>query len=127
MARDGDKADSNPEDADLTFADKVKRELHEWGVTLAVFVPIFMLFSGLLYEQRVIPSESMVPTLQVSDRVAVAKFAYGYDRYSLPFSLGRYLPRSRCWKLRLRRRGASLRATRNAAMWSCSNTRTRRA
>jgi signal peptidase I len=92
MARDGDKADSNPDDEDLTFADKVKRELHEWGVTLAVFVPIFMLFSGLLYEQRVIPSESMVPTLQVSDRVAVAKFAYGYDRYSLPFSLGRYLP-----------------------------------
>jgi len=91
MARDGDKAGKHEEE-DLTFAEKVKRELKEWGVTLAVFVPIFMIFSGLFYEQRVIPSESMVPTLEVGDRVAVAKFAYGYDRYSLPFSLGRYLP-----------------------------------
>ncbi|MBU1288782.1 MAG: signal peptidase I [Alphaproteobacteria bacterium] len=92
MADDGEKAHSVDEDASLTFGQKVKRELHEWAVTLAVFIPIFMIFSGLLYEQRVIPSESMVPSLQVSDRVAVSKFAYGYDRYSLPFSLGRYLP-----------------------------------
>jgi signal peptidase I len=33
----------------------------------------------------------MVPTLQVGDRLAVAKFAYGYDRNSLPFGLGRLL------------------------------------
>jgi signal peptidase I len=92
MARDGEKAAQGTDEAPATLADKVKQELKEWGATLAVFVPLFMLFSGLVYEQRVIPSESMVPTLQVSDRVAVAKFAYGYDRYSLPFSLGRYLP-----------------------------------
>jgi signal peptidase I len=30
----------------------------------------------------------MVPALQVGDRVAVAKFAYGYDRNSIPFGLG---------------------------------------
>jgi signal peptidase I len=72
--------------------EKVKRELKEWGATLAIVAPAFLLFTGLLYEQRVIPSESMVPTLEVGDRVAVAKFAYGYGRYSLPLSLGRYLP-----------------------------------
>jgi len=72
--------------------DKVKRELKEWGATLAIVAPAFLLFTGLLYEQRVIPSESMVPTLEVGDRVAVAKFAFGYGRYSLPLSLGRYLP-----------------------------------
>ena len=44
---------------------KLKQELREWGATLAVFVPVFLLFSGLAYEQRVIPSESMVPTLSL--------------------------------------------------------------
>ena len=92
MAGDGEKAAHTTDDEPETFADKVKQELKEWGATLAVFVPLFLLFSGLVYEQRVIPSESMVPSLEVGDRVAVAKFAYGYDRYSLPFSMGRYLP-----------------------------------
>lgn len=71
---------------------KIKQEMREWGATLAIVAPAFLLFTGLIYEQRVIPSESMVPTLEVGDRVAVAKFAYGYGRYSLPLSIGRYLP-----------------------------------
>ncbi|MBU4567605.1 MAG: S26 family signal peptidase [Alphaproteobacteria bacterium] len=74
-------------DAPLTPWQKVVRELKEWGATLAIVAPAFLLFTGLLYEQRVIPSESMVPTLEVGDRVAVAKFAYGYGRYSLPLRL----------------------------------------
>ena len=52
----------------------------------------FYIFSFLIYEQRVIPSESMVPNLQVGDRVAVNKFAYGYSRYSLPWGAWRLLP-----------------------------------
>ena len=76
----------------MTFVDKVKKELHEWAVVLSIFIPSFLIFSGLVYELRVIPSESMVPNLQVGDRVTVNKFAYGYSRHSLPFSLGRYLP-----------------------------------
>lgn len=90
-----DNAKDQSEDGEkqkLTFGQKVKKELREWGVTLSVFVPLFLLFSGLVYELRVIPSESMVPNLQVGDRVTVNKFAYGYSRHSLPFSLGRYVP-----------------------------------
>ncbi len=79
-------------EAPLTLQDKVIKELREWGITLSVFIPIFLVFSGLFYELRVIPSESMVPNLQVGDRVAVNKYAYGYSRHSMPFSLGRYLP-----------------------------------
>ena len=80
------------DDRPLTLQEKVIKELREWGITLSIFIPIFLVFSGLFYELRVIPSESMVPNLQVGDRVTVNKFAYGYSRNSLPFSLGRYVP-----------------------------------
>ena len=79
-------------DRPLTLQEKLVKELREWGITLSIFIPIFLIFSGLFYELRVIPSESMVPNLQVGDRVTVNKFAYGYSRNSLPFSLGRYVP-----------------------------------
>ena len=60
-------------------------------MTIAIFVPFWLLFSTFFYELRSIPSESMVPALQVGDRVAVAKFAYGYNRNSIPFGLGLFV------------------------------------
>ena len=63
-------------------------EFRETAMTIAIFVPFWLLFSTFVYELRSIPSESMVPALQVGDRVAVAKFAYGYNRNSIPFGLG---------------------------------------
>ena len=83
--------ESEPEDT-RTLKQKVLHELREWAVTLLIFIPAFYMFSFLIYEQRVIPSESMVPTLQVGDRVAVNKFAYGYSRYSLPWGAWRLIP-----------------------------------
>ena len=59
-----------------------------FAIAIAIFVPFWLLFSTFFYELRSIPSESMVPALQVGDRVAVAKFAYGYNRNSIPFGLG---------------------------------------
>ncbi|MEM9669348.1 MAG: signal peptidase I [Pseudomonadota bacterium] len=76
----------------MTFMDKVKAEIMEWARLLVVFIPALFVFSMVLYEQRVIPSESMVPSLQVGDRVVVNKFAYGYSRYSVPWGVGRILP-----------------------------------
>ncbi|GJL96105.1 MAG: signal peptidase I [Hyphococcus sp.] len=46
-----------------------------------------MLFRTTAYGMYHIPSESMLPTLAVGDRIAVNKFAYGYSRHSVPFSL----------------------------------------
>jgi signal peptidase I len=79
------EAEAKPE---RTFWQWLAHELVETGLTIAVFVPFWLLFSTFVYELRSIPSESMVPALQVGDRVAVAKFTYGYNINSIPFSVG---------------------------------------
>jgi signal peptidase I len=68
------------------------REVRETLVTIAIFAPIWLVFTSLVFEMRSIPSESMVPSLQVGDRVVVNKFVYGYSRYSPSFGTGRLLP-----------------------------------
>jgi signal peptidase I len=81
--------DAKPERSGV---EKLVHEIKELGVTVAIFLPIWLTVMFLGYELRSIPSESMVPTLQVGDRVAVSKFAYGFSKHSVPFGLGRYLP-----------------------------------
>ena len=83
---------SETPEPERSLKDKIIHEVREWAITLAIFIPAFYIFSFVIYEQRVIPSESMVPNLQVGDRVAVNKFAYGYSRYSLPWGLWRLVP-----------------------------------
>tara|TARA_B100000678_G_scaffold75497_1_gene62008 strand:- start:8301 stop:9146 length:846 start_codon:yes stop_codon:yes gene_type:complete len=74
------------------FFPRLINEVKELAVTVLIFLPIWFFFSLFVYELRSIPSESMVPNLQVGDRVAVSKFSYGYSKYSVPLGLGRFLP-----------------------------------
>ncbi|MFQ5783453.1 MAG: signal peptidase I [Alphaproteobacteria bacterium] len=55
--------------------------------TVVYAVLIALAVRTIAYEPFNIPSGSMIPTLLVGDYLFVAKFSYGYSRYSLPFSL----------------------------------------
>jgi len=87
-----DTSTEETDDAARSFGEIVKNEAMEWVRLLSVFIPVLFVFSLLGFEQRVIPSESMVPNLQVGDRVLVNKFSYGYSRFSVPWGVDRLLP-----------------------------------
>jgi signal peptidase I len=76
----------------LGAGDHVKRALIHEGPWLVAAVAAFFLVKGFLVEVFVIPSESMVPTLVLGDRVVVFKPAGGKvpERWSIvTFRLGR--------------------------------------
>src|SRR6186997_2466511 len=56
--------------------------LFRFVLTVAV---IAWLFRSLVFAPFSIPSGSMLPTLYIGDYLVVAKWPYGYSRYSFPF------------------------------------------
>lgn len=68
---------------------RIIAEIFETTVLVLLAVVAFRAFAFANYH---IPSESMAPGLQVGDRIMVAKYAYGYSRFSIPFGIGGRLP-----------------------------------
>ena len=68
------------------------KELRGDIIFFATVLAVFVVFRSVAFAGYHIPSESMVPTLEVGDRIAVNKMAYGYSRYSVPFGLAPSFP-----------------------------------
>jgi signal peptidase I len=64
---------------------KAEGGLRETVRTIFYAVVIAFVVRTFAYEPFNIPSGSMEPTLLVGDYLFVAKYSYGYSRYSLPF------------------------------------------
>lgn len=79
---------------EIPLAQRLLGEAREFARFLVVAVPAYLAFTTVAFAAYHIPSESMVPALEVGDRVAVSKFAYGYSRESLPLNIGALLPSS---------------------------------
>lgn len=72
-------------DVSLSQKDKTLREALSFIKTLALFIGLALLIRGTLIEPFKIPSGSMIPTLQIGDRILVSKLSYGIR---LPFMTG---------------------------------------
>ncbi len=73
----------------MSVADKTRKKSGGLGETVSVIVQALLLalvIRTLFFQPFSIPSGSMRPTLLEGDYLFVTKWAYGYSRYSLPFS-----------------------------------------
>ncbi|HEY4191233.1 MAG TPA: signal peptidase I [Mesorhizobium sp.] len=73
----------------MSVAEKPQKKAGGLGETVSVIVQALLLalvIRSLFFQPFSIPSGSMRPTLLEGDYLFVTKWAYGYSRYSLPFS-----------------------------------------
>ena len=79
-------ADTGPEGA----VNPPEKKKESWGETLRFFLYLFLAavaIRSLLFAPFSIPSGSMLPNLMIGDYLFVAKWPYGFSRFSFPFGI----------------------------------------
>ncbi|HEV7233502.1 MAG TPA: signal peptidase I, partial [Sphingorhabdus sp.] len=66
---------------------KTSSEWREYGTFLLKLALFVFILRSFIVSPFNIPSESMQPRLLIGDYLLVAKWPYGYSKYSMPFSL----------------------------------------
>lgn len=78
---------SHPTDPKTTPPMSAKEEAVDTVRFLALLAVAVLIFRSFFLSPFNIPSESMQPRLLIGDYLLVNKMAYGYSKYSLPFSV----------------------------------------
>jgi signal peptidase I len=79
-----------PATAPLKAEKPPEKKKESWWETLRFFLILFVaaiLIRSLLFAPFSIPSGSMLPNLMIGDHLFVAKWPFGYSRYSFPFGI----------------------------------------
>lgn len=71
-------------------AEKKKEGLRETTRFLLLLFVFALVLRSFIVAPFSIPSGSMLPTMMIGDYLFVAKWPYGYSRFSLPFGLGSF-------------------------------------
>lgn len=69
---------------------KPKRGLGETVRFLALFLLFALILRTFIVAPFMIPTGSMLPEVMIGDYLFVAKWPYGYSRFSIPFGLGSF-------------------------------------
>lgn len=72
---------------EIDASSPLERNIMEFVQTVLWVIVIVGVLRAFFFESFVIPSSSMVPTLEVGDYLWVSKYSYGYSHFSFPFSL----------------------------------------
>lgn len=85
-----DRADAAAREARDRHFDHAARQyarVREWGGVALAAILLAVALRSFAYEPYNIPSASMLPGLRSGDYLFVAKFPYGFSRFSLPLGL----------------------------------------
>lgn len=66
---------------------KIKFDIRELLSSVLIALIVAVIIRSFIFEPFRIPSASMYPTLKIGDVLVVNKFAYGYSKHSLPWSI----------------------------------------
>jgi len=56
----------------------IKNEIVEWLKAIVLALILALLIRGFIFEPMIVPSGSMIPTIQINDRILVNKFVYRF-------------------------------------------------